>query len=62
MFTKMLMLISPSVSVTGSMSTKNRFTAGSRQSMTARSRPSRPRSQGTGSRSWTAAPTSVAIA
>ena len=53
MFTKMLTLISPSVSVTGSISTKKRLTAGSRQSSTARSRPSRPRSQGTGRSSWT---------
>ena len=62
MSTKMLMLISPSVSVTGSISTKNRLTVGSRQSKTGRSLPSRPRSHGTGRRSCTAAATSVAIA
>ena len=58
----MLMLISPSVSVTGSISTKNRLTAGSRQSKTGRSLPSRPRSHGTGRSSCTGAAESVAIA
>ena len=62
MFTKMLRLMSPSVSVTGSIRTKKRLTAGSRQSITRCSRPSRRRSQGTGKRSWTSEATSTATA
>ena len=46
-------LIRPSVSVTGSMSTRNRRTAGSRQSKASRRRPSSPRSHGTGRSSCT---------
>ena len=45
-------LISPSPSVTGTMFTKTRFTAGSRQSITRRSRSSRPRSHGSGRNTW----------
>ena len=47
-----LTLIRPSVSVTGSISVKNRRTAGSRQSSTSCRRPSSPRSHGSGSSSW----------
>ena len=50
--TTALKLIRPRPSVTGSMSTNTCFTAGSRQSRTTRSRPSRPRSHGTGSSTW----------
>ncbi len=53
MSTKKLTLMSPIVSVTGSISLSTRRTAGSRQSMTMVSEPSRRRSQGTGSRSKT---------
>ena len=52
-------LISPSVSVTGSMRTKNRRTAGSRQSSAIRSRPSSPRSHGTGIRSCTSVASTI---
>ena len=47
-----LTLISPSPSVTGTMFTNTRFTAGSRQSSTSRSRSSRPRSHGSGRNTW----------
>ena len=47
-----LTLISPSPSVTGTISTNTRFTAGSRQSSARRSRPSRPRSHGIGRKTW----------
>ena len=48
MSTKKLTLISPIVSVTGSMSLSTRLTAGSRQSTTIVSEPSSRRSHGTG--------------
>jgi hypothetical protein len=57
-----LMLISPRPTVTGSSNTKNRRTAGSRQSMTSLSRPSSPRSQGTGRNSWISVPTTIEAA
>ena len=57
-----LTLISPSVSVTGNISTKKRRTAGSRQSSTSCRRPSRPRSHGSGSKSWISVPTTMAPA
>ena len=50
--TTALMLISPSPIVIGTISTKTSATAGSRQSITSCSRPSRPRSQGIGSSIW----------
>ena len=50
--TNALKLISPSPSVIGTISTNVRRTAGSRQSITTCSRPSRPRSQGSGSSNW----------
>ena len=49
--TRKFTLMSPIVSVTGSISTSTRRTAGSRQSMTIVRRPSSLRSHGTGSRS-----------
>ena len=52
-------LISPSVSVTGSIRTRKRRTAGSRQSKATRNRPSRPRSHGSGSRNWTSVATTI---
>ena len=54
-----LTLIRPSPSVTGSISTKTRFTAGSRESSARRSRPSSPRSQGSGSSNWITVPTRI---
>ncbi len=57
-----LMLIRPSPIVTGTISANVRFTAGSRTSITMRSRPSRPRSHGSGSRNWTIVATRIATA
>ncbi len=52
-------LIRPSPSMTGSISLKTRFTAGSRTSSASLSRPSRPRSQGIGRRSWISVATTI---
>ncbi len=52
-------LMRPRPSVTGNMSTKMRFTAGSRQSIATRSRPSRPASHGKGRSSWTTVPSTI---
>ena len=49
----------PIVSVTGSIRTSTRLTAGSRQSMTIVSRPSSRRSHGIGRRSCTSVPTTT---
>ncbi len=57
--TNALKLIRPRPIVTGSISTNTRFTAGSRQLTAARSRPSRPRSQGSGIRTWITVPTRI---
>ena len=57
--TSALMLIRPSPSVTGSIILNTRLTAGSRQSITICRRPSRPRSQGSGSRNCTTVPTRI---
>ena len=54
-----LKLMSPSPIVTGIISTNTRRTAGSRQSMTSRSRPSSPRSHGSGSSTWIIVPTTI---
>jgi hypothetical protein len=51
-----LKLMSPTPSVTGSISMRMRFTAGSRRSSTARIRPSRPRSHQTGVIAWMIVP------
>jgi hypothetical protein len=51
-----LKLMRPIPSVTGSMSAKTRFTAGSRRSTTARMRPSFRRSHGTGVSTWMTVP------
>ena len=56
------MLISPSPIVTGTISTNVRFTAGSRMSITMCSRPSRPRSHGSGRRNWAIVATRIATA
>ena len=55
-------LISPSPSVTGIISLKVCATAGSRQSITIRSRSSLPRSHGIGSRTWMTVPARIAAA
>jgi hypothetical protein len=52
-------LISPSPSITGPISLKTCFTAGSRTSRASRSRPSSPRSQGSGSSSWITVPATI---
>ena len=52
-------LIRPSPSITGPISLKTCFTAGSRMSNASRSRPSSPRSQGSGSRNWISVPTTI---
>ncbi len=62
MSTKKLTLMSPIVSVTGSISASTRRTAGSRQSSTIVSRPSSRRSHGTGSRSITSVPRTTTAA
>ncbi len=54
--TRKFTLTSPMVSVTGSINTSTRLTAGSRQSMTTVRRPSSLRSQGIGSSSCTSVP------
>ena len=48
--------------MTGTISTKTRLTAGSRQSIRNWSRPSSPRSQGTGSSTWITVPITIEIA
>ena len=60
--TRALKLISPRLIVTGTMSTKIRLTAGSRQSSAMRRRPSRPATQGKGSSVWMMVPTRIAPA
>ena len=60
--TSRLKLISPSPIVTGIIRTKTRLTAGSRQSIRNCSRPSSPRSQGTGSRTWITVPITIEMA
>ena len=57
-----LTLISPRPSVTGSISLNTRATAGSRQSSTSWSWPSRPRSQGIGRNTWISVATRIAAA
>ena len=52
-------LMRPRPSVTGSISTKTRFTAGSRQSIATRSRPSSPVSQGKGRSNCTTVPSTI---
>ena len=54
--TTALTLIRPRPSVTGTISANTRRTAGSRQSRATRSRPSRPRSHGSGSSTWITVP------
>ena len=54
--TTALTLIRPSPSVTGIISVKTCFTAGSRMSSARRRRPSSPRSHGSGSSSWITVP------
>ena len=54
-----LTLISPSPSVTGIISLNVCATAGSRQSITRRSRSSRPRSHGIGSSTWITVPITI---
>ncbi len=54
--------MSPSPIVTGIISTKTRRTAGSRQSITSPSRPSRPRSHGSGSSTWITVPITIETA
>ena len=49
-------LISPRPRVTGIISVKTCFTAGSRMSIARRSRPSSPRSHGNGSSNWITVP------
>jgi hypothetical protein len=57
-----LKLIRPRPMVTGTISTKTRRTAGSRQSSTKCRRPSSPRSQGTGSSTWITVPIRIEMA
>jgi hypothetical protein len=57
-----LKLIRPSPIVTGTISVKTRLIAGSRQSSTSWSRPSRPRSHGKGSRTWITVPITIETA
>ena len=45
--------------MTGTISLNTCFTAGSRMSSASRSRPSSPRSQGSGSRNWITVPTTI---
>ena len=54
-----LTLIRPSPSITGTISLKTCLTAGSRMSSASRSRPSSPRSHGSGSSSWITVPTTI---
>ena len=60
--TTALKLISPSPSVTGSISLSTRETAGSRQSISTRKRPSSPRSQGIGKSTWITVPMTIETA
>jgi hypothetical protein len=57
-----LTLIRPRPSVTGTISMKTCFTAGSRMSIASRRRPSRPRSHGRGRSSWITVPIRIEAA